>query len=76
MRHSAWTLWLVPLVMPLALLCIPGAREPLDHGPQGYDWEAHELALQGLTALASASPAVVLPPPFEAEEPAEDASPI
>jgi hypothetical protein len=30
MRHSAWTLWLVPLALPLVLLCIPGSREPLD----------------------------------------------
>ena len=75
MRHSAWTLWLVPLALPLALLCVPGAREPMDGGSEPYDWEAHELVLQGRAALASPPPAVVIPPPSEAEEPNEHASP-
>ena len=30
MRHSSWTLFLVPLVLPLVLLLIPGARRSLD----------------------------------------------
>jgi len=32
MRHSAWTLWLVPLAVPLLLLLVPGSREPLNSG--------------------------------------------
>lgn len=41
MRHSAWTLWLVPLVLPLVLLCVPGSRSPVSQPPAPV--EAHEL---------------------------------
>lgn len=30
MRHSSWTPFLVPLALPLVLLCIPGAGAPVD----------------------------------------------
>ena len=30
MRHSSWTPFLVPLALPLVLLCIPGAGKPED----------------------------------------------
>jgi len=32
MRHSSWTLFLVPLALPLVLLLLPGARRSLDGG--------------------------------------------
>jgi len=28
MRHSSWTLFLVPLTLPLVFLCIPGSMKP------------------------------------------------
>jgi hypothetical protein len=28
MRHSSWTLFLVPLTLPLVLLCVPGSTQP------------------------------------------------
>ena len=30
MRHSTWTPFLVPLALPLVLLCIPGTSKPED----------------------------------------------
>ena len=30
MRHSSWTLFLVPLTLPLVFLCIPGSTKPTD----------------------------------------------
>ena len=27
MRHSSWTLFLVPLTLPLVLLCLPGSMK-------------------------------------------------
>lgn len=29
MRHSAFTLWLIPLVLPLVMVCSPEARDPM-----------------------------------------------
>jgi len=30
MRHSSWTLFLVPLALPLVFLCIPGSMKSTD----------------------------------------------
>ncbi len=30
MRHSSWTLFLVPLALPLVFLCIPGSMKSMD----------------------------------------------
>ena len=32
MRHSSWTVFMIPLALPLVLLCLPGARGSLDGG--------------------------------------------
>lgn len=33
MRHSSWTLFLVPLALPLVLICFPGALKQVNRGP-------------------------------------------
>jgi hypothetical protein len=33
MRHSSWTLFLVPLALPLVLFCFPGAARQVDQTP-------------------------------------------
>ena len=33
MRHSSWTLFLVPLALPLVLFCCPGATRQVDQTP-------------------------------------------
>lgn len=33
MRHSSWTLFLVPLALPLVLLCFPGQLKRVNQGP-------------------------------------------
>ena len=43
MRHSSWTLFLVPLTLPLVFLCIPGSMR----SPDQSDPVAEE-AYQGL----------------------------
>jgi hypothetical protein len=35
MRHSAFTLWLIPLILPLVVVCSPGARDPMGLGDLG-----------------------------------------
>ncbi len=42
MRHSSWTLFLVPLAIPLVFLCLPGSMKSTDRfGPsQGEVYES------------------------------------
>ena len=52
MRHSSWTLFLVPLALPLVLLCFPGSLRQVDQSPAetGVAVElAQELATPSLT---------------------------
>lgn len=74
MRHSAWTLWLVPFSLPLVLLCIPGSREPLDS--RGRDPRGGQEPVVTEVASRPGDPAlVVLPPPPGQEEPGADPAP-
>ena len=41
MRHSSWTLFLVPLALPLVFLCIPGSMKSTDR-PDPSAGEAYE----------------------------------
>ncbi|MFH1763235.1 MAG: hypothetical protein ABIF09_03490 [Gemmatimonadota bacterium] len=46
MRHSSWTLFLVPLAMPLVFLCLPGSMKSTDRtGPLAG--EAYESLQDG-----------------------------
>jgi hypothetical protein len=67
MRHSAWTLWLVPLALPLVLFCIPGSREPLDSRVRD-DRGAVEAVSARETVRPQQTPAVVLPPAPSADD--------
>jgi len=41
MRHSSWTLFLVPLALPLVFLCLPGSMKcPVEAAPASV--EAYE----------------------------------
>lgn len=45
MRHSSWTLFLVPLAIPLVFLCLPGSMKSTDRsGPS--EGEAYESLLE------------------------------
>jgi len=46
MRHSSWTLFLVPLTLPLVFLCIPGSMEPTHQADPGAR-DAYESLQEG-----------------------------
>ncbi len=47
MRHSSWSLFMVPLALPLVLVCVPGARGPVG-GTEGAP-TVQEMTLEGVT---------------------------
>jgi hypothetical protein len=63
MRHSAWTLWLVPLVVPLLLLLVPGSREPLNR--DGTTAEQVDESSFQIPADREAPPEFSLAPPTD-----------
>jgi hypothetical protein len=76
MRHSAWTLWLVPLALPLVLVCIPGSRDPLDSRDwDGREAEAHEVVQTDLPTRSQHPAVAVLPPHPTPEERTADPTP-
>jgi hypothetical protein len=54
MRHSSWTLFLVPLALPLVLLCFPGSLKQVNQSP-AETGAAVELAQE--SAVPSLTPA-------------------
>jgi hypothetical protein len=61
MRHSSWTLFLVPLALPLVLLLFPGARRTLEGGnsdarPAYEHVEEQNPSLSGSSGLPAAGP--------------------
>jgi hypothetical protein len=60
MRHSSWTLFLVPLALPLVFLCFPGATATIHQAaPPGAEGQGlvidDQPATQGPTVLAATS---------------------
>lgn len=73
MRHSAWTLWLVPLALPLVLLCIPGSMEPLDSQAR-EDRVTHEFPQTVETVPSELRADVLAQPAPLSEDPSMDPS--
>jgi len=57
MRHSSWTLFLVPLALPLVFLCFPGASKP-SHPAASVAAEGQELIIDQ-TPLAQSQTVLV-----------------
>jgi hypothetical protein len=51
MRHSSWTLFLVPLTLPLVFLCIPGSTKPTDQTDPGAGTAFQSLQEENLSRL-------------------------
>jgi hypothetical protein len=69
MRHSAWTLWLVPLVLPLVLLLVPGSRSPI--GQPEAPVESYELLQEEELRRTEFSGASLRTPDVVADEASE-----
>ena len=54
MRHSSWTLFLVPLALPLVLFCFPGTARQVDQTP------APLAEVQEVVQETAVSPNIVL----------------
>jgi hypothetical protein len=69
MRHSSWTLYLVPLALPAVLLCLPGSMQSVEVGPPtGQD--ASTIHLETPVSLPLSGVAVELTdgPPSDSPE--------
>jgi hypothetical protein len=50
MRHSSWTLFLVPLALPLVCFCFPGAMKTAEHETPA-SVEVQEIASDNASTL-------------------------
>jgi hypothetical protein len=69
MRHSSWTLLLVPLTLPLVFLCVPGTMKPTDRSNP-----AAEATYESPPPEASVSPEIPDPDIDSGEEHSGDGS--
>ena len=59
MRHSSWTLFLIPLTLPAVLLCLPGARQSVDENGSAVQ-DAPQVRVE--TPMNLSVPAILVDP--------------